>query len=449
MPTIRPFRGLRYNLAQVGSLSEVVAPPYDVIDEDFQERLYAASPYNFVRLELTKREPTDTGDEAVYERAASLFRQWVRDGVLQFEPDPAVYVYHQVFDYAGRTHTRRGFMTRVELERFGEGKIYPHEQTHSKAKDDRLRLTRACCANMSQIYGLYPDPQNQIQNVLEAVIAGTAGIEAVDHLGVTHRLWPITSQQVIGEVSSLIEDLPMFVADGHHRYETACNYRDELAAESGGTLPADHPANFVLTMVMSMDDPGLLVLPTHRLFHGVHSLNAEDLAARIGNAFDCEIVGEGSKATEQVWQQIEELDDQGAMALFTRSDQKWTLLTANEHTAEHMQRVASDQSLEWRSLGVSMLHSLVIDDLLELRGHPKPKYVHLVEEVVDGLEGRLGGSLEDESQANAFELAALVMPASVDDIRKVSLHRERMPAKSTYFYPKLLSGLVINPLDNS
>ncbi len=440
MPKIQAFRGLRYNLAQVGSLSNVVAPPYDVVDGALQQQLYDNSPYNFIRLELTKHEDGDDDSGAVYDRAATLFRQWIRDGVLQHEPDPAIYVYHQVFDYDGRTYTRRGFMTRVELVRFGEGNIYPHEETHAKAKDDRLRLTRACNANMSQIYGLYPDPTNAAQNLLEAYVADKAALEAVDHLGVTHRLWPVTDQSLISKVASLVEDKPMFVADGHHRYETACNYRDELAEAAGGSLPADHPAQSVLTMVMSMDDPGLIVLPTHRLLHGVEELDSSELASKLGDVFDCEVVGEGPEAAHAVWQQIETLDDQCVFGLYTSKDAKWTLVSGNENTEPKMLEIAGQQSEDWRNLGVAMLHGLIIDELLGMKGHPKPKYVHLVEEVVDGLNGRL----EDNQ---SYPLAALVMPATVDDIRRVSLHNERMPAKSTYFYPKLLSGLVVNLLE--
>jgi len=442
MPKIQPFRGLRYNLAQVGSLSQVVAPPYDVVDGQLQQQLYSNSPYNFIRLELTRPEANDPDPESIYNRAATLFRQWIRDGVLQREPDPAIYVYHQIFDYQGRTYTRRGVMARVRLVRFGEGNIYPHEQTHAKAKDDRLRLTRACQANLSQIFGLYPDPSNTTQNLLEAYVAGTAGLEAVDHLGVTHRIWPVTSQDLIAKVSTLLEDQPMFVADGHHRYETACNYRDELAAAAGSTLPEEHPAQFVLSMVMSMDDPGLIVLPTHRLFPGVAELSAAELTAKIGDAFDCEPAGQGPEAAAAVWKQIEELDDQGAFGLYTSKDQQWTLVTANQQTTARMAAVASDHSEAWQSLGVAMLHGLIIDELLGMKAHPKPTYVHLIDEVVQGLNGQLEGQLH-------YPLAALVMPATVDDVRQVSLHNERMPAKSTYFYPKLLSGLVVNPLDGN
>jgi uncharacterized protein (DUF1015 family) len=442
MPKISAFRGLRYNLAQVGSLSNVIAPPYDVVDGALQQQLYDNSPYNFIRLELTRKEPGESDPNAVYERAATLFRQWVRDGVLQFEPDAAIYVYHQIFDHDGKTYTRRGFMSRVRLVRFGEGNIYPHEQTHAKAKDDRLRLTRACQANMSQIFGLYPDPSNAAQNLLEAEVVGTAALEAVDHLGVTHRLWPVTDQNLIAQVATLIEDAPMFVADGHHRYETACNYRDELAEQAGGSLPSGHPAQFVLSMVMSMDDPGLIVLPTHRLLHGVEALDSQELSRRLSVCFDCEPCGMGPESAHSVWKHIEELNDQGAFGFYTAKDNQWTLVTANSNTPGKMKEVAPEQSDDWRGLGVAMLHGLIIDKLLGMEGHSKPTYVHLVQEVVDGLNGKLEEQL-------TYQLAALVMPASVDDIRRVSLHNERMPAKSTYFYPKLLSGLVINPLDSN
>ena len=442
MPQINAFRGLRYNMAQIGSLSDCIAPPYDVVDGQLQAELYAKSPYNFIRLELTKPEAGDTDPNAVYSRAASLFRQWCRDGVLQVEPDAAVYVYHQVFDYAGRTYTRRGFMARIRLVRFGEGNIYPHEQTHAKAKDDRLRLTRACQANLSQIFGLYPDPENEAQNLLEQHIAGKAALEAVDHLGVTHRLWPVTDMPVIHQVSALVEDKPMFVADGHHRYETACNYRDELAKAAGGTLPEEHPAQYVLSMMVSMDDPGLIVLPTHRLIEGCANWTAAQLQEKLGKYFDCEDAGQGPQAAGKVWQRIEKLDEQSVLALYTTADQRWTLISANASALDRMREIAPDQSDDWRGLGVAILHRLVFEDLLGVHEKelPKPTYVHLVDEVVAGLEGRLEG-------AKSYPLAALVMPATVNDIRAVSLHNERMPAKSTYFYPKLLSGLVVNPLD--
>jgi uncharacterized protein (DUF1015 family) len=328
-------------------------------------------------------------------------------------------------------------MARVRLQRFGEGNIYPHEQTHAKAKDDRLRLTRATQANLSQIFGLYPDPKNEIQELLEREIAGVQGLEATDHLGVVHRMWPVSNLQTIQKVMSLIAERDMFVADGHHRYETACNYRDELNAQS--PLPDAHPANFVLTMLVSMNDPGLVVLPTHRLLHDVPALTTEQLHDKLSPYFDCEIVAQGPESAGAVWAEMDRLDEQLIMALYSKASNQWTRISARQEAADRMAQIASEYSKDWQGLGVAVLHRLVLEDLLGLQNMPKPTYVHLVQEVIDGLQGKLEGNLD-------YPLAAMVMPATIDHIRAVSLHQERMPAKSTYFYPKLVSGLVVHPL---
>ena len=438
MPEVQAFRGIRYNLAQVGSLSNCIAPPYDVVDSQLQDHLYGLSPFNFLRLELNRKEQGDDSDDAIYQRAARIYRNWRNEGVLQSEPDPALYVYHQEFEIDGQKQIRRGFMARVRLQRFGEGNIYPHEQTHAKAKDDRLRLTRATQANLSQIFGLYPDDENEIQELLEVAVGGAHGLEATDHLGVLHKMWAVTDVNIVGRVASLIAHRPMFVADGHHRYETACNYRDELAAKQ--PLPDDHPANFVLTMLVSMTDPGLVVLPTHRLLQDAPPFSTQDLHDRLSRYFDCDVVGKGPEAAEGCWSQMERLDEQEVMAIYSRTSDEWTMLTAKPEAAVRMKELASQQSDDWRGLGVAILHRLVIEDALGLTDLPKPTYVHLVKEVEEGLQGKLEGNL-------TYNLAALVMPATIDHIRAVSLHQERMPAKSTYFYPKLVSGLVVHPLN--
>ena len=442
MPEIQAFRGVRYNLGHVGSLSEVIAPPYDVIDPELQKRLYEQHPANVVRIILNREEPGDAED-AKYQRAARFFKNWQAEGVLETEGDPAIYVYHQEFEYAGEALTRRGFMCGVRLQRFGEGNIYPHEETHPKAKVDRFKLLKACQANCSQIFGLYPDPDNAAQHLLDAAVSGVAGMEATDHLGVKHTLWPITDIRIIGEVSAFLSDKPMFVADGHHRYETACNYRDFLT-EQQGELPPDHPANLVMTMCVSMNDPGMIVLPTHRLLRGTPAFSAEALIQRLGACFDCQIVGEGPAGAMAAWEEIAVADEQGLMALYAAKDQKWLLGRATDAADERMRQLAPERSDDWRSLGVSLLHRLIIEDLLGAGDHPKPTYVHLVEEVIDGLEGR--GTLSENDSDEPFTLAALVMPAELEHVEAISLHKERMPAKSTYFYPKLLSGLVFKPV---
>jgi uncharacterized protein (DUF1015 family) len=433
MPEIQAFRGLRYDLAQVGSLADVVAPPYDVISPALQDQLYKRHPANVIRLILNREEPGDEDANNRYTRAARFLKNWRSEGVLFAESDPAMYVYHQTFTYAGQTHTRRGFMARCRLSRFGEGEIYPHEETMSGPKADRLMLTRACRANLSQIFGLYPDAKNEIQNGLERAVQGKTPLEALDHLGVVHRMWPVTDLGALSAVTSAFSAKPLFIADGHHRYETACNYRDELA--TAGKLDPGHPANFVLMMSIAMSDPGLLVLPTHRLFRGVPALSSAELVARLGESFQTRVAGEGSDMADVIWEGIEREDDQGTMAFLTPKDDRWVVATITDAGRRRMAELAPERSEDWRDLGVAILHRLVIDTLLGAAGHPTPKYVHLVDEAVEGID------------TGDFPLAALVMPASVEHIRIISKHGERMPAKSTYFYPKLLSGLIINPLE--
>jgi uncharacterized protein (DUF1015 family) len=433
MPDIQAFRGIRYDLGHVGSLSDVIAPPYDVIGPELQEQLYKQHPANVVRLILNRDEPGDDENNNRYARAARFLRNWRSEGLLYPEAQPAVYVYHQEFEYAGQTLIRRGFMARVRLERFGEGKIYPHEETMSGPKQDRLLLTRACRANLSQIFGLYPDPDNQAQDLLEAAIRDATPVVATDHLGVVHRMWPVTDAAVVAAVAVAMADKPVFIADGHHRYETACNYRDELAA--AGKLTANHPANSVLMMCVGMNDPGMVVLPTHRLFRGLPAMSSADLIAKLGDAFTCRVAGEGSDLATTIWEELEVNDDQGALGLYTSQDERWVVARITDAGRKRMAEVAPEHSTAWQGLGVSILHRLLIENLLGAKDLPKPTYVHLVDEVIEGVE------------TGEYPLAALVMPATVDHIREISQHQERMPAKSTYFYPKLLSGLVINPLE--
>lgn len=442
MPIVAPFKGLRYDLNAVGSLSEVVAPPYDVIDPALQDQLYQKHPANVVRVILNRPEAGDDEDSK-YARAAGFFRDWQKQGILKRDPQPAYYVYNQQFQYDGQTIVRRGFMGRVRLQKFGEGNIYPHEETLPKAKVDRLKLTKACQTNCSQIFGLYPDPSNQAQELLEQAARAVEPVSATDHLGVQHTMWPVTDPDVIHQVSAVLQDKPMFVADGHHRYETACNYRDHLI-EQLGSLPDDHPAHFVMTQLVSMNDPGMIVLPTHRLLRGTQRFTSDQLIQRLTPLFDCQKLGSGIDAAIPCWQRMESEHRQGLMSLFASGDSQWVLCDAGEAAGEEMKRIAADHSEDWRALGVSLLHRLVIDQLLGAAGHPKPTYVHQVDEVIDALQGT--ATLSENESDEPFSLAALVMPAGLADVEAISLHKERMPAKSTYFFPKLLSGMVFHTL---
>ena len=440
MAHIEALRGIRYNLGHVGTLSDVVAPPYDVISPELQTDLYRKHPANVIRLILNREEPGDDTGNNRYTRAARFLKNWQAEGVLQRDPNPALYVYHQIFEHEGQQHVRRGFMARVRLERFGQGKIYPHEETHSAAKADRLNLTLACRANLSQVFGLYPDDDNTCQEILERAVAGTIPLEATDHLGVVHRLWLVTDVGLIGKVQSAMADRPAFIADGHHRYETACNYRDRLA--ESGSLTASHPANFVLMMFVSMSDPGMVVLPTHRLFRGLPHWTADQLAAQLGDCFAVEAAGQGAERADEVWSVVENESSQGTLGFFTHADQRWTIARLTTQGQSRLAEVAKDHSSAWQGLGVSILHRLVVENLWGAPSLPQPKYVHLVSELTDGLQNG-----DPDQNGSPFPVAALVMPATIEHIRTISQGGERMPAKSTYFYPKLLSGLVINPLE--
>lgn len=439
MAQISAFRGLRYDLGHVGSLSDVTAPPYDVIDPEFQDELYKKHPANVIRLILNREEPGDDEETNRYTRAAKFLKTWREEGVLKDEPEPAIYVYHQEFEAEGQKFVRHGFMTRVKLEPFGEGNIYPHEETHSAAKADRLKLINATQSNLSQIFGIYPDPENAAQSILDNAVIGQTPLEATDHLGVVHRIWPVSDLQIVNQVAAILGPKAVYVADGHHRYETACNYRNQLAGD--GELDSNHPANYVLMMMVSMNDSGMIVLPTHRLFRGLPKMSSDELIAKLGDRFETKVVGEGEDLANSVWETIAVEDSQRTIGLYTPVDGRWVLARQTEAGQKRMAEIASDHSEDWQGLGVSILHRLLIEDCLGAADLPKPHYVHLVEEVVDGLQNG-----DDENNGDDFPLAALVMPATLEHIRKISEHGERMPAKSTYFYPKLQSGLVINPL---
>lgn len=432
MADVLPFRGWRYDVAQVGDLSDVTCPPYDVIDAAFQDRLYQQHPCNVIRLELNRDEPGDGGADDRYRRAAGFLKRWQQEGVLLQEHEEALYVYHQVFEADGVKYTRKGFLGRIRLERFGEGRVYPHEQTMSGPKADRLLLIKATRTNLSPIFGLFPDADNAVQAPLERATTGLPPLEATDHLGVVHRMWPVTNRDAIRQATGLLRDKPIFIADGHHRYETAINYRDGLAAE--GKLDGPNaPANFVMMMFVGMADPGLIIMPTHRLVSHLADLTAADVADALRSNFRTEVVGSGVTAARETWSRIEADGGQGIFGLGTIADGKWTLAEVTDDSP--MATLAPDQSDDWRSLGVSLLHKLILDHLLAARypsAKPTFQYVHTLDEVTAAQESR------------ACQLACLVPPAGIDHVERIASHLEKMPPKSTYFYPKLQTGMVFN-----
>lgn len=433
MADIRPFRAFRYDLGRVGALSDVIAPPYDVIDPALQQALYDRSPYNTIRLILNKESASDTEQDNRYTRSARTLNDWLGDDILQQDSARSLYVYHQDYTVEGKSFTRKGVLARVRLEPFGTGRIYPHEQTLSGPKADRLKLFHATGMNLSPIFGLFPDDKQQVMSALDDAIVARPPLQATDHLGVVSKLWPVTDQKALNFATSYLANQPVFIADGHHRYETGLRYRQDRL-DVGETLDAEHPANFILMMLVGMSDPGLLILPTHRLLSGLPALTGPQLKQMLGEQFACETVGTGEKAAADLWEMIETDGGQDVLGFGTVADGGWHL--ARYRASAEMARLAPTHSPAWHGLGVSILHVQVIDELLAKAVGTKPtcRYVHLLNEV-----------LEDVA-AQRCQVAALVPPATMAHVAEIAGNLETMPAKSTYFYPKLLSGLVFNSL---
>jgi uncharacterized protein (DUF1015 family) len=429
MADIRAFRGFRYDLGRAGLLSDLVAPPYDVVDPALQQALYERSPYNAIRLELTKDEPGDTETRNRYTRAGQTLSGWQTEHILQQDTLRTLYVVEQEFTVEGTTHRRRGFIARIRLEPFSSGQVFAHEETMAGPKEDRLKLFQATGMNLSPLFGIYPDATNEIFGRIESQLRRTLPLEATDHLGVTSRLWPITDERTLGSVISGMADRPVFIADGHHRYETGLRYLAETRA-AGQVANDEAPANFAMMMLVSTSDPGLVILPTHRLVSGFPGLTATELQAALSPHFQLERVASAQAA----WLAIELDGSQSLSAFHTKADGIWQ--TARFTNARLMDELAPEHSEEWRELAVSVLHVAVLNRLLPAAtgGSAACKFVHLLSEV----DGAIA--------AGSCDLAALIPPATMAYVEQIAGNREKMPPKSTYFYPKLLTGLVFNSL---
>jgi uncharacterized protein (DUF1015 family) len=429
MADIRGFRGFRYDLGRVGSLSEVVAPPYDVIGPDLQRRLYDQSKFNAIRLELTKDEPGDTETENKYSRAAFTLREWAGEGVLRQDTARSLYIYEQEFEAEGKTYTRRGFFARVRLQPFGKGQVYAHEQTMSGPKEDRLKLYRATGFNLSPVFSFYPDAEGAVARVLDPFTLKGPPLVAKDHLGVTNRLWAVTDTYAISTVIGLMGPKPVYIADGHHRYETGLKYLEERR-EAGEVSDDEAAPNFCLMMLVGMSDPGLIIQPTHRLVSGLTGLTSAALKSALGAHF--EVVGEFGADATACWEHIQMDGLQSMLGFGTVADGKWF---AAKLRPAALDLFAPDHSREWRELGVSILHEFAMKQLVAPKaGTPAYKFVHMLSEVLDAMA------------AKACDLAVLVPPVTMGHVERIAGNLEKMPAKSTYFYPKIVTGMVFNSL---
>ena len=322
-------------------------------------------------------------------------------------------------------------MARVRLEPFGSGRIYPHEETLAGPKADRLELFQATEMNLSPVFGLYPDPDDGVMKQLQARVGRSLPLQATDHLGVVSRLWPVTDQHVVSAVTGALGPKPVFIADGHHRYETGLRYLQERRA-AGETDPA--AASSILMMLVSMSDPGLIILPTHRIVSGFPALDADKLASILGKHFQTEKIGIGEKGARDAWESIEADGGQDLLGFCTSDDGVWQ--TARLRAPEAMAVLAPDHSPAWRGLAVSILH---------VAGAGSPPAGGVGRQ--SGVQIRPSAARGDgRGDATEGRLVALVPPATMAHVEQIAGNLEKMPPKSTYFYPKLLSGLVFNPL---
>jgi uncharacterized protein (DUF1015 family) len=430
MADIRPFHALRYNLQKVNA-AQVVTQPYDKITPAMQERYYAASPYNLVRIILGRPEASDNQVENVYTRAAACSREWRQNGVLQRDPSPSVYVYSQAFTApSGANSVRRGFIALSRVEDYSAKVVFRHEQTLAKPKADRLDLLRATRVHYEQLFLLYED-SGEIDSLLRTSEKPT--IEVRDEYDVVHRVWQVADRAVIQAVQERMRETKLVIADGHHRYETALNYRNQCRA--AGNSDPEAPHEFVMMTFVNMNDPGLLVLPTHRVVHSLKNFSAEEFANASRQFFEVEDVDS-------------EIDAKKATALLLERGKAGTALlalTSNRAVLLHSPKKAAGKffsglSLRQQALDVVQLHKVLLEGVLKLseesiRNQENLSYLRDAKEAME------------KPRAGSADIAFLMNPCPVRQVRDIAFAGEVMPQKSTDFYPKLLSGLTAYALD--
>lgn len=435
MADIIPFKGIRYNKEQIKDPNLVMTPPYDIISPAQQEMYYNRDEYNMIKLDLVKEFPTDTEQDSRYTRASNTFSQWLSNRVLVGEERPSIYFYEVSYTKYGPEKTMKGFISLCRLEEFGKGKVVPHEYTLSKPKSDRLNLLRSCQANFSLIFSLYSSPDGKINKTIEGSLKDSApDTDVVDDNGDRHRLWVVSDPAIIEAVQNSMKDKTVYIADGHHRYEASLNYRNE-ARQKGGEGAYD----YIMMFFANMDEPGLTVLPTHRLIFGVSEDNMNSLYDNLGKYFrirDFEFSsGNESGARKQLLDALKKAGPQDHyLGMYIKGENKYSLLELKGE--DILLDIKTDKPLSWRRLDVSILQSLILQDILGFSEESISRQENLcyVKDFDDSIR-----KVRDEEYQAAFLLNA----TKIEEIKDVTETGERMPQKSTYFYPKCLTGLVI------
>ncbi len=432
MATIAPFRAWRYDSSRV-PIASAVTQPYDKITPAMQENYYAASPYNLVRVILGKRDPKDHAADNPYTRAARSFREWREQAILRQDDQPSLYFYRQRFTPPGGAAEleRRGFVALGRIEDYSAGVVFRHEQTLSKPKADRLDLLRATRAHFGQIFMLYSDPGGEIDNLLAS--STEPDMETIDEYGVEHQVWKISDPGIIDAVVGRMSDKKLIIADGHHRYETALNYRNERRSQSG--TAANAPYDWVMMTFINMDAPGLVILPTHRVVHGLSGFDSKVLRDRARSYFRVEEIDPGFDGT-QAASILREKGRNGAALLAVTANRAFLIDSPKNSDAGVFDGLSARQ----QQLDVVQLHKALLEKVLELseesiRNQQNISYIRDAREALDRVH------------RGAANVAFLMNPARMEQVRDIAFAGEVLPQKSTDFYPKLLSGLTVYALE--
>ncbi len=433
MAEIRPINGIRYNSKKVKYLSEVICPPYDIISPQQQGELYARSPYNFVRVEYGQETPSDSLSGNRYTRAEHFLEQWLKDDILAIDQCAAIYVHDHYFMHRGNEVKRRGIIVRVRLEEWHKMIVRPHEGTLTGPKSDRIALIRALKANTSPILSMFEDKGGAIRQVL-ARATSDKPLARVHRLeGERHDLWAVTKPEESTAIVSALRDEPVYIADGHHRYESALVYQREQAALDPGAGP-DAAFNFVMMELIDFQDPGLLILPPHRLLRGLNVSRLAELKSSLSAFFDTETLaykGADSWSKLDKWQN----EDWKRLVIYGLEGDDFLLLTLKdfETAARFMPNFHTDI---YKKLDVSMVDHIILEEMLGVK-HEGDAGIAFNYDREDSVK---------KVQSGEFQLAFIIKAVRPETIKAISDASDRMPRKSTYFYPKLPSGLVVNRL---
>jgi uncharacterized protein (DUF1015 family) len=433
MVDIVPFSGYLYNQEKTGPIDRVIAPPYDVISPEGQEKLYANSPFNVVRLILGKQSPDDTDRDNRYTRAAAVFSDWIANGVLAKDTAPAFYAYSQDYEFQGRQLSRMGFFARVKVEDFSTGNICPHEFTLAKAKKDRTKLLETCRANFSPIFGLFSDPEGSIDKILETVKRENP-LAVVEDAGVTHRFWRLQDTKMIADVTSSFQKKKITIADGHHRYETALAYHK---AHSGDIPDSAH----VMMFLTNLDSENMSIFPIHRVIACPDGFDGTDFLSRVSEFFDVEPIEEGATAEDMSTLLKNSGADENRISFVVYLGKNNAHLLKLKDTKNVVGFLQPDEPEEMQVLDVIQLHALMIRPMLNIdtKKSDQQKYVSYKVDMNVAMEMVHSGK---------YHLAFFMNATKMDQVRALAEKGIRLPQKATFFYPKLLSGLVINKFES-